>query len=285
MNNMTPAGLKERFPVWVKCITYSILFVFTVFTLFPLIWLSYSSVKPPQDIITGLISLPKTVTFVNYIRAWDIVSFGQLFINSIFYAFVTVTVTIVLAVCAAFAFCKIPSKLTPFFYGFFLLGLLLTISSAIVPIFVLENTLGLLDTRIGILIPYIAFNLPFAIFLASSYIRSVPDELMMAAKVDGASYLQMCFYLIFPISRPIIGTIAIFTFLGCWQEFILVYIITSSDRLRTVPVGVVNMGGEMTFNYGLQFAAIVIATLPILIFYVIFRKQLLEGFVAGAVKE
>ena len=285
MNNIIPTGLKENFPVWVKCITYSILFIFTVFTLFPLIWMSYSSVKPPQDIITGLIALPKTVTFVNYIRAWDIVSFGQLFINSIFYAFVTVAVTIVLAVCAAFAFCKIPSKLTPFFYGFFLLGLLLTISSAIVPLFVIENTLGLLDTRIGILIPYIAFNLPFAIFLASSYIRSVPDELMMAAKVDGASYVQMCFYLIFPISRPIIGTISIFTFLGCWQEFILVYIITSSDRLRTVPVGVVNMGGEMTFNYGLQFAAIVIATLPILIFYVIFRRQLLEGFVAGAVKE
>ncbi len=283
--NKTTDGLQENFPFWVKLLTYSILFIFTVFTLFPLIWMGYSSIKPPKDIITGLLALPKTITFVNYIDAWTLVSFGRLFINSIFYAFVTVVAVIVLSVSAAFAFCKIPSKLTPYFYGFFLLGLLLTISSAIVPIFVLENALGLLDTRLGILIPYIAFGLPFAIFLASSYIRSVPDELLMAAKVDGANYIQMCFYLIFPISRPIIGTISIFTFLSCWQEFILVYIITNSDRLRTVPVGVVNMGGEMTFNYGLQFAAIVIATLPILIFYVVFRRQLLKGFVAAAVKE
>lgn len=283
--NKIKTALQPRFPLWFKLIAYTVFSCFTIFTLFPLIWMSYSSIKPPNAIMGSLLSLPKTVTIINYIEAWTIVSFGRLFLNSIFYALVTIFVVILLSVSAAFAFTKIESKATPFFFGFFLLGLLLTISSAIVPIFVIENKIGLLDTRLGILIPYIAFNLPFAVFLASTYIRSIPDELIMAAKVDGAEYIQMCFYLIFPISRPIIGTISIFTFLTCWQEFILVYIVTTSDRLRTVPVGVANMSGEMTFNYGLMFAAIVIATLPIIIFYALFRRQLLKGFVAGAVKE
>src|SRR5262249_27639105 len=159
----------------------------------------------------------------------------------------------------------IPSRYTNLWYGFILLGLLVTISSSIVPLFVVENLLGMTNTRIGIIVPYVAFNLSFAIYLAAAYVKSLDDEILEAAKIDGASYLRMLLVIILPMSRPIITTIAIFTFHACWVEYVLVYMLSSDDRIRTVQVGVRMLSGQLTFNYGFLFAAIVIATLPILV--------------------
>ena len=269
-------------PFAVAC--YVALIFFVVFTLTPLVWMVYTSFKAQSEIMFNMIALPIRWTVENYQRAWDLGNFGNLFFNSLLYCVVTTATVILLAISAGFGFAKIPSRTTPIWYAFVVLGLLVTMSSAIVPLFVMESTLGLINSRAGIIIPYIAFNLSFAIYLAAAYIRSISTEIIEAAIVDGASYLQMYLRIVLPMSRPIITTIAIFTFHACWVEYVLVYMISTDERIRTVQVGVNMLRGTLTFNYGFLFAALVIATSPLLVLYVLFRKQLQAGFADGSVK-
>lgn len=273
-----------KVPLAFAVFCYAVLVFFAVFTLAPLIWLAYTAFKSQREIMANMLALPVHWTVENYLRAWDLGNFGYLFLNSLIYCCTTTVAVILLAISAGFAFAKIPSRTTPVWYAFVVLGLLVTMSSAIVPIFVMESTLGLTNTRLGIIIPYVAFNLSFAIYLASAYVRSIADEIIEAATIDGAGYLQMYWRIILPISRPIITTIAIFTFHACWVEYVLVYMISTDESIRTVQVGVNMLKGTLSFNYGFLFAALVIATSPLLVLYVLFRKQLQAGFADGSVK-
>ncbi len=271
-------------PLPFAIVCYAALVFFVIFTLTPLVWMLYTSFKSQSEIMFNMIALPIKWTTANYERAWELGNFGHLFFNSVLYCVVTTTVVILLAISAGFAFAKIPSRTTPIWYAFVVLGLLVTMSSAVVPLFVMETTLGLINSRAGIIIPYIAFNLSFAIYLAAAYIRSISKEIIEAAIVDGASYLEMYFRIVLPMSRPIITTIAIFTFHACWVEYVLVYMISTDESIRTVQVGVNMLRGTLSFNYGFLFAALVIATSPLLVLYVLFRKQLQAGFADGSVK-
>jgi raffinose/stachyose/melibiose transport system permease protein len=155
----------------------------------------------------------------------------------------------------------------------------------LVPLFIMETKLGIDDTRLGVILPYVAFGLPFLIYLATSYIRGIPDSLEEAAVIDGASYLRIFKDIIIPVATPVAATMLIFSFVSNWNEFVLVLTLTSKDTLRSLPVGVLAFAGGKTRNYGLQFAALVIATLPMILFYVCFHDQLAKGFSAGALKE
>ena len=261
-----------------------ILFGFTVFTICPLVWVLYTSFKSQREIMRSLIAPPDVWTLDNYRNAWELGEFSGLFFNSFLYSIVTTIVVVLLSVSAGFAFAKIPSKRTKLWYSFLLVGLLVTISSSIVPIFVTETWLGLDNTRMGILIPYVAFNISFAVYLAVAYIGGIHDEIIEAAKLDGASYLGIYRQIILPMARPIITTIAIFTFHACWVEYVLVYMISFDSSIRTVQVGVSLLNGRLAFNYGFLFAAIVIATAPLFVLFVFFRRQLQSGFSMSSVK-
>ena len=165
------------------------------------------------------------------------------------------------------------------------MGLLITVHSVLVPLFILETKLGIDDTRLGVILPYVAFGLPFLIYLATSYIRGIPDSLEEAAVIDGASYLRIFKDIIIPVATPVVATMLIFSFVANWNELVLVLTLTSKDTLRSLPVGVLAFAGGKTRNYGLQFATLVIATLPMILFYFFFHDQLAKGFSAGALKE
>ncbi|MBZ9937195.1 carbohydrate ABC transporter permease [Mesorhizobium sp. BR1-1-16] len=275
---------RARVPLPFTIVSYVVLAFFTVFTLFPLIWLGYTSFKPEQEIVANMVALPVNWTVRNYVQAWQLGEFGHLFVNSLIFCVVTTVVVVLLSLSAAFAFTKIPSRWTRLWFSFIGLGLLVTISSSIVPLFIAANYLGLTNTYLGILIPYVAFNISFAVYLAASFVRSIPNEVIEAAKIDGANYLQVYRLIVLPMSRPIITTIAIFTFHACWVEYVLVYMMSSDSSIRTVQVGLSLLKGQLSFNFGFLFAAVVIASLPLLILYLAFRKHLQTGFSLGALK-
>ena len=138
----------------------------------------------------------------------------------------------------------------------------------------------------GVILPYIAFGLPFMVYLATSYIKSIPDSMIEAARMDGCGYLRVFLHVILPVSRPVVATMIIFSFLANWNEFILVLTLTSKTILRSLPVGINALSNSgMSRDFGKQFAALVIGTLPMIIFYIIFHKQLAKGFAAGSIKE
>lgn len=259
--------------------------LFTVMTLAPLIWLFYSSMKPHQEIIRNVFALPHGFYIDNYTRAWKIGSLGLYTINSVIYTATATAITVFLALMAGYGFAKFGFRISNLWYAFFIMGLLVTAHSVLVPLFILETRLGIDDTRFGVLLPYIAFGLPFMVYLSTSYIRGIPDSLEEVARIDGAGYLAIFWYVIRPISAPVVATMTIFAFVSNWNEFVFVFVLTSKQALRSLPVGVNAFAGGMSRDYGLLFAALVIATIPMVLFYIFFHEQLKKGFAAGAIKE
>ncbi len=267
-------------------VSYVVLIVLALITILPLIWLLYTSFKPHKEIIENVFALPRVFSMDNYQRTWEFGRFGIASFNSIFYSTVATLLTTLLALMTGYGFAKFGYKrLSGFLYYFFILGLLITVHSVLVPLFIMESFLNLDDTRLGILLPYIAFGLPFLVYLSTSYIRTIPTALEEAALIDGASYIRVFWSIIVPMSRPVIGTMLIFSFLSNWNEFVFVFTLTSKATLRSLPVAVNAFAGGMARDFGLLFSALTIATIPMIVFYFVFRKKIAQGFAAGSIKE
>lgn len=265
--------------------SYLFMVIFTTLTIAPLVWLAYSSLKPHPEIVRNIFALPRSPHFTNYLVAWERGKLGMLFGNSVFYSVTATAVTVVLALAAGYGLAKFGYRVSALIYTFFVMGLLVTAHSVLVPLFVMETRMGIADTRLGVLLPYVGFGLPFMIYLATSYIRGIPGALEESARIDGATYLEIFWHVIRPIAAPVVATMTIFAFLANWNEFVFVFVLTSRQVLRSLPVGINAFAGGMSRDYGLLFAALVIATIPMILFYLFFHEHLKRGFAAGAVKE
>jgi raffinose/stachyose/melibiose transport system permease protein len=279
-----PGEVMQRNVGW-KAAAYLIMVFFTIVTVGPLVWLFYSSFKPHADIIRNAFALPKGLFRQNYTEAWRLAHLGTLILNSIFYSTVTTVIVTLLALATGYGFAKFRYRISRVLFSFYTLGLLIVVHSVLVPLFVMETRLHIADTRLGVLVPYVAFGLPFMVFLANSYIRGIPDSLQEAAVIDGASYLLIFRRIIVPVATPVTATMLIFSFLSTWNELVLMLTLTSNEALRSIPAGLLSFSSGRTQNYGLQFAALVIATGPMILFYALFHNQLARGFAAGALKE
>ena len=285
MPDMTLGLSKSRDVVAWKAFAGVLMVAFTFLTVAPLLWLLYSSFKPHPAIIRNIFALPRELYVDNFTRAWELGNLGLYTINSVIYTATATLVTVFLALGAGYGLGKFGFRSSGIIYTFFIMGLLVTAHSVLVPLFILETRLGIDDTRLGVLLPYVAFGLPFMVYLSTSFIRGIPDSLEEVARIDGASYLKIFWHVIRPMSAPVVATMTIFSFVNNWNEFVFVFVLTSKQSLRSLPVGVNAFAGGMSRDYGLLFAALVIATVPMILFYIFFHEQLKRGFAAGAIKE
>ncbi len=258
---------------------------YTSVTILPLIWMLLTAFRPHTEIVRNVFGLPTSFYFDNFTTAWRLGRLGIYILNSIFYSVVATVITVYLSLASGFALTKLPYRINAAIYTMYVMGLLITVHAVLVPLFLLESRVNIDNTRIGIILPYVAFGLPFAIYLASSYIRHIPDSLIEAALIDGSSYVSLFHRIILPMSRPVMVTLLIFTFLSNWNEFVFVFVLTSDTALRSLPVGVNAFAGNLARDFGLKFAALVISTIPMLVFYFFFHRQISRGFAAGALKE
>jgi len=268
-----------------KTFAYIFMTAFTLLTLLPLLWMFYSSLKSQGEIMLFPMSLPKEPTISNYLKAWEIGNMSRSFINSIIYAGIATSLTVLLAIAASFSLTKFGYRSSKVYFSLFTMGLLITVNSIIAPLFIMETRIGLYNTYLGVIIPYITFGLPMAILLASSYIKGIPNSLIEAAIIDGAGYLEIFWRIILVLSTPVVGTIAILSFLRNWNEFILVFILTSGEHMRSLPVSINSFAGRLNQDYGMQFAALTIGTLPMIFFYIGSHNFIIKGFGEGALKE
>ena len=268
-----------------KILSYVLMITFTLLTIIPLAWMILSAFKPHALIVRHPLSPPLTWYVQNFILAWTQGHLGIYFVNSTIYSLVATFFTVFFAMSSGYALSKFHYKSSRVISLFYTLGLLITVHSVIVPLFIMETRLGLSNTRLGVILPYIAFGLPFQVFLATTYIKGIPDAMQESAIIDGATFLQVFMNIIIPVATPIISTMFIYTFLGNWNEFILVLTLTSDLTVRSLPVGINSFAGGMSRDYGLQFAALVIGTVPMIVFYLIFKDKIAQGFAAGALKE
>ena len=264
---------------------YFVMVLFTVLAIYPIFWLVIQSFKTTQEYLTSnKLSFPKRWFVDNYPYAWRMGEFSVLFANTVFYTAVTVISVVTLSLMAGFGFSKLKFRITPFLHGLFIIGILLTIQSILVPLFLLVNAAKLHNTRLGILIPYIGMGLPMGVYLCTDFIKGIPSELIESARIDGAGYLMIFRNIVFPMCVPVAVTLAIITFTATWNEFVLVNILTTSNSLKSLMVGVSRFAGARSTDFGRQFTGLTIALIPILVFYGIFRKQITKGVAAGAVK-
>jgi len=288
-----------------KVLAYLVMSVFALMTVAPILWLLMNSVKSTPEYRLNKLSIPRDLAWVNYSGAWEIGEFSKLIGNSFIYTIGATLGIALFAIMAAFAFAKIRSKATPIVYGSFVMGILLSIQSLMVPIFIevsqFDRLLGTLlqalrliksadafhlfyNNRFGVLLIYIGSGLPVALYMSTAYVRGIPDALVEAARIDGAGYFWIFRGVILPMCVPIATTVAILNITGLWNEFALINILVSKTELKSIPLGVYRFTGVMMADYGKQFAALVIGMAPMLAFYIVFRKQITKGVSAGAVK-
>ena len=268
-----------------KILVYAIMVIFTVLTIYPILWLVLQSFKTNTTYLTtNKLSFPSSLYLGNYAFVINQGNFFGFFKNSLIYTSVTVAVVVVLSNMAGFAFAELNYKITKLLHGIFIVGILLTMQSILIPLFLMVSAAGIHNTRWAVLIPYIALGLPMGVYLCTDFQKSIPDELLEAARIDGASFISIFSRVVLPMCAPVSVTLAIITFTGNWNEFILMSLMTSSEKLKAIPYMVGRYAGALGSDYGKLFTSLTVALIPILIFYSIFRNQITKGVAAGAVK-
>ncbi|WP_320130413.1 carbohydrate ABC transporter permease [uncultured Sphaerochaeta sp.] len=287
-----------------KFFAYLIMAVFAFLAIGPIIWLFINSFKATVEFQSNMVGLPQHFYPQNYSGAWKIGNFSILFGNSILYTVLSVGIALFLSLLTGFAFAKLPFKATKPIFSTFLLGILITTQTLMVPIFLqvtqVDSLLGgffqklglcnaekfhlFYNTKFGVILIYVGSLLPIGVYLCTEYIKSIPTALVEAARIDGAGYFRIFIAIIVPMTVPIIITLCLLNIPTIWNEFALINILVSRLELQSLPLGIYKFSGTLSSDYGKQFAALVIGLLPMLVFYIIFRKQITRSVGSGAVK-
>ena len=259
--------------------------------MFPVLWVFGTSLKEDREIFLHPFTLPKLgeLQWLNFSNAWTKGHFGDYFFNSVLLTVLTVVLTLLLASMAAYVLARFRFfGARPLFF-YFLAGLMVPLQLAIVPLFFDMKAMGLLNSRFGLLIVYVAFGMPFAIFLMTGFFKSLPASLHESALSDGCTEFSAFWHIMLPMARPGLITVGIFTFLGTWNEFLMAFMFLSgggSEHLRTLPLGLANVTivSQYRSDWGMAFAGLVLMMLPAIVFYVVLQKQITKGITMGALK-
>ena len=264
---------------------------YALWVIFPMLWVAYSSLKADTAIFRDAFALPPLddLHTENYGRAWREARFGEYFLNSVVVTTASVLLIVGLGALAAYALARFYHPAGKTVFWLFLAGLTIPAQLAIVPLFFEMRTLGLLNSRLGLILVYTANGLPFAIFILAGFFRSLPRGLYEAAVIDGCGEFAAFWRVLLPLARPALVTVAIFQFIGVWKEYFFAFMLTSGDvegGARTLPLGLANLSitAQYRSDYGSLFAGIVLVTLPILVVYLLLQRQIVKGIAAGALK-
>ncbi|MGE7216291.1 carbohydrate ABC transporter permease [Priestia koreensis] len=264
-----------------------VMILVTLLIAIPLLWVFLNSFKTSKQILTDPWSLPESITLKNYLNAWGEGGLGVGFINSAWITLLTVFLIVLISSMAAYVLAKKMFRLKRVIYLLFLMGLMLPTFLAMTPLFLLLNDMNLLNTYAGLIMVYVAFSLPFTIFMLTAFFRQIPSSLEEAAIIDGCGPFMVFWRIVIPLAKPGLISAAIFNFVGIWNEYVLALILISDDESKTLPLKMANlmMVQQYRTDYGSLYAGIILSIIPVMMFYLFFQRQLIEGSVAGGIKE
>ena len=256
----------------------------TVIYLAPLTWVMISSLKTRKELIKLPFSLPEVPQIENYIFAWTAGKLGRAMLNSVIVCVLTLLLTMIIGSMAAFAIGKMRWKLAGAAMTYILIGMMIPVHCVLIPLFTRFARVGLTNSLLGLIIPYLTFSLPATIFIMTGFFRSIPDELFESACIDGASIYKIFFGIALPLSRTGLFVTGLMTFVNNWNELLMAMVFISNDAKKTLPCALSKFVGPYQTNYHQMFAAIVIAIIPTVLVYSAFSNQIVEGLTQGAVK-
>ncbi|WP_082865847.1 carbohydrate ABC transporter permease [Paenibacillus crassostreae] len=268
---------------------YSVLYVFLIMVailqILPLIWLFIFSLKNNQEVFNmAPFAIPAHPHWENYVNAWTKGNIGSYFLNSVWVTAVALAFTVVLASMVTFAMTRMKWKASSFVLGLFMVGMMIPVHSTLIPLFSIFQKVNLIDNPISIILAYVAFNMPITIMILLGFYYALPKEVEEAAVMDGATVNRIFFRIILPMTSSVIATTGIINMIYNWNEFIFVNTFISSEKYKTLTVGVQNFIGQYSTNWGAIGATLVISILPILLAFLLMSDRIVEGIAAGSVK-
>jgi raffinose/stachyose/melibiose transport system permease protein len=255
-----------------------------VVMLYPLVVMVLSAFKDNAQIFASPFALPDSFAPGNVLRIWNETSFVRYLLNSVVVTAASVGAIVVVGTMAAYAIARYPFRLSGVAFLFFLSGLMVPLKLAIIPLFLQLDALGLIDTRGGLVLVYVAMGLPSAVFILTGFLRTLPGELEESARIEGASELRTMLSVMLPLARPAMVIAAIQNAVPIWNDFFFPLVFISTDALKTLPQGLTVFMGEYNTDWGVLFAGLTLSALPITLVYVALSRQFIAGLTQGAIK-
>ena len=265
----------------VEATSHVLLSIWSIIVIVPFLWVVLSSFKTTKEILASPFSLPAHWRFDNYAHAWTDAGIRQFFLNTVIVVSVALVIVMSLGAMCAYVLARFKFPGARFIYYLMLAGLTFPIFLAIVPLFFVLKNIGLINTLPGLIMVYVAFALPFTVFFLYAFFRTLPDDVYEAALIDGAGEWRTFFRIMLPMARPGMAAVAIFNFLGLWNQFLLPVALNTDPSRYVLTQGMANFASQAGYavDFGALFAAVVITVVPVLIVYVIFQRRL-EGSVS-----
>ncbi len=266
-----------------KSVIYLVLILFLLSTVVPFLSIALAGFKTPAELIQGAFTLPAQFRFENYVSAWKEAHFDWYFRNSLIVAIPVVVISAILSTMAGYAFALMKFDLSKILFGLFLLGIMVPQEAYIIPLYYLLVDMGLNDTYLAMILPQIAMSVCFGSFWMRGFFAALPRDLIDAAKVDGANSWLVLWRVLVPNAWVAISTMGVLFFIWTWNDFLIALVNTSSDTLRTLPLGLAFFQGRYTSNVPFISAGATIVSLPTILVYLIFQRQFTRGVTAGTV--
>lgn len=257
---------------------------FLVLTLYPIFWMVAGSLKAESEFFSNIWGMSKNPQFSNYVEAWQRARLGSKFINSVLTTSTFLAILIPINCFAGYALARIDFRGKKFIYTYLLLGLMIPAGVLAMPTFVIVYEMGLLNTRTGLVLVYAGQAISFGMFIMRNYFISLPKSLEEAARIDGSTNFGAFVRIILPLAIPGVVTQIIFSGLANWNEYLRANLLIRSSRLHTLPLGMASFANQDTIHYPVMFAALAMATAPVVIIYLLTQKTFIQGVTSGAVK-
>lgn len=269
--------------VTASTLIHAALILGAIATVIPLLWMLSASLMPQGEATAFPPRLvPSAPTLEHYRSLFTRLNLGRAFFNSMLVAILATFASLLFNSMAGYAFAKLHFRGRDRIFAILVAALAIPAQVAMLPLFLMLKSMGLVNTYAGVLIPYMATI--YGIFLVRQFMVSVPDDLLAAARIDGAGELAIYWKVILPLARPVLATLAIFTFMSAWNDFMWPLIILTDDERYTMPVAVASLVGEHAQDLELMMASSVITVIPVLALFFVLQKQYIAGLMAGSVK-
>lgn len=269
-----------------KRILLTIIFtVICLFQLYPLIYLfNFSLLKNTDFYVSGFFKIPDPPQWINYAKAWTTGQVPKFALNSIIVSAASVIITLYLVLTLSYIFTKMKWKLRKSFLWMIIIGMMIPPHTTLLANYSFYEFLGIRDSYLSMIIPYVAFSVPFGVFLMTGFMKTVPSAMIESAQIDGCGTYRIIFQIVGPLTKPALSSVGITTFIFCWNEFVMASTFLSKDTFKTLPLSVAKFTSEHGADLASQFAVMSIIAIPAIVVYIIFSNQITEGIMAGSIK-
>jgi raffinose/stachyose/melibiose transport system permease protein len=265
-------------------ITEIVVVVVALLFLAPFYFVLANSIKPYGEIVQNAASWPAGVHIQNYIRAWNVVDFPLVFVNSVLVTTFSIGGMVLLGAMAAWRMVRRPHRVSNLIFVLFVASMVIPFQSVMIPMVKVANVLQLIDTIPGVIVIYFGFGMPLTVFLLHGFTKNVPRELEESAYIDGCTTLQGFFWVVLPLLRTMIVTVVIVQTLWIWNDFLLPLLVLFSESHYTIPLGIFKFFGQYRNQWGAALATLTMGMIPIIVFFLFLQQYIIRGVTAGSVK-